>query len=145
MSDPRQFHGNPHPDSREAVPSRHRARRARVIVALAVACSSQGSKARTDLAPAGLPTPAGASAVNQPTVDGATTTQSFQISGQNSKQAMAFYADQLPKAGWTPNATPGPSGTTDYAGVWTKGTQKLRVTTSPFERRTQINLQLSTN
>ncbi len=80
---------------------------------------------------AALPRPEGALPFGDPTVDGATTAQSFQVTGSGPEQLLAFYENALGAAGWEPSAPAAEVGDGDWRGSWARDDETLTVSAGP--------------
>ncbi len=74
--------------------------------------------------------------------------QSFEVDGFDASATFDYYKTHLAAAGWT-ELEAGPSGGTDFRGMWKKDQVQLTVTTSPLRpaksgSNCQLNLQRST-
>ncbi len=71
----------------------------------------------------------------------------FEVDGTDAAATFDYYTTQLAAAGWT-QLQAGPSGSTDFRGVWKKDQVELTVSTSPLRpaksgSNCRLNLQRS--
>ena len=120
----------------------HRYRRLALILSVVAAsamvlssCGGRSSAASDRIEPsvlADVPLPGVATASGPPSVDGATTTRSFQVTGMTPEQAVDFYVNNGPAWGWTVDTAPHRTGSTDWQVVLSKKDQTLTVSTAPW-------------